>query len=983
MLSFDIIALLEIKCGYVFSVAGFSVLRSSNRGARGGVAVLVKNRLWSHVFDVQLLNDQVWFKLSLMPDTYIGVCYIPPSDSSYFNSSSFSDLQDQILDSGNRVLIIGDFNSRMPALHRLNDHARGISYARNMDDGENAHGRVLFNMCVNQGIYPANHLTHNNRTFDGNKTFRKREKWISQLDWLLVSPPLLHMLDDFAINQHSPFLSDHAALTVKLKCSPLSLEIILQRSKLLDTYANSAGQRVARKAVQMNSFSAEKFRTELPDASTWWRQLCDSTDTDEPESVDNFCNQLTNVLYDTCWAARHNDQTAHPAQGRTSNDAQSRWQTLLQNKDTKSIWSSINWKGQFEPQNGQKHKPSDECFRRHFEKLLNQDPPGDDLIIPFTDVCIPILDDPISIQEVKNTITKLRRDKASGVDGIPPGVLKLIEAEWLNVITFLFNMIFEGTYPEQWSYAKMFTVFKKGNKEDPNNYRGISVQGALAKVYDGVLNNRFVQWYQPDDEQAGGRTGRGCTEQLLILRLLIDYAKQTKQTLYIAYIDYVKAYDKLNRSILLQKLANHGCGKKYLNALAASIKVTRNALGSEIFTSSSGVKQGAANSCSLFTFYINSTVRAIKSFGNDGFLENLHCLLYMDDTVVLATTREAMQKKLTLLHRESEAIGMEIHPQKSKFMVVSEEDKRPFRVHSISIDYTNEYVYLGTPVMNASLKNQVKAHIGLKQGHLIKFFAFLKKNADAPFPVKELVYKSALSSAMLYGCESWLCNDLKPAASPILSAQKQLLAVRNQTCSDLVKAELGYAETKDMVKEAQLKFLLKLTSRPDYEGSPAHFAINLARRAETPAGKYVNVLMRNTAGSFQNSSQEAIKAKISESESSRRKTYLEFNPNLSCHRIYRENIPEHIRIAFTRVRLGSHRLKIETGRWARIPTDERLCVCGAVQTERHVLLNCPVTEHLQRLYPNLNFNELADLMEGNPSEIASYCYAVLKEFNSM
>ena len=81
-------------------------------------------------------------------------------------------------------------------------------------------------------------------------------------------------------------------------------------------------------------------------------------------------------------------------------------------------------------------------------------------------------------------------------------------------------------------------------------------------------------------------------------------------------------------------------------------------------------------------------------------------------------------------------------------------------------------------------------------------------------------------------------------------------------------------------------FLLKLTSRPDYEGSPAHFAINFARRAETPAGKYVNVLMRSTAGSFQNSNQEVIKAKISESESSRRKTYLEFNPNLSCHRIY-------------------------------------------------------------------------------------------------
>ena len=108
----------------------------------------------------------------------------------------------------------------------------------------------------------------------------------------------------------------------------------------------------------------------------------------------------------------------------------------------------------------------------------------------------------------------------------------------------------------------MFTIFKKGSLDDVNNYRGISIQGALTKIYESVLNNRFTSWFRPDDEQAGGCAGRGCAEQLFILRLLIEYARKTKQTLYIAYIDYVKAYDKVNRGILLQKLADHGCGKK-------------------------------------------------------------------------------------------------------------------------------------------------------------------------------------------------------------------------------------------------------------------------------------------------------------------------------------------------------------------------------------------------------------------------------------
>ena len=537
------------------------------------MAVLVRNRLWSSVFDVQLLYDQVWLKLSCLPDVRIGACYIPPADSPYFNPSSFSDLLEQILDSGNRVMIIGDFNSRMPTLHRLNDSDQDITYAPNTDINENAHGRELLNLCLNLGVYPANHLIHGNRAFDGNKTFRKRENWISQLDWLLMSSPLLRMLNDFTVNQHSPFLSDHAALTVRLSSLPPSLDAVFQRAKLLDTYdTHTTVQRVARKAVHINSFSAEDFRSELPDPVVWWREMCSNTAVDESKTVDELCSKLTDLLYEVCCAARYDSQTTNDTVG-ISNDAQSRWQNLLRNKDSKSIWSAINWKGTVDPPKCQKHRPSDESFRHHFEKLLNPTSASTELTIPDTDMYIPILDDPISEEEVRDVIKRLRRDKAAGTDGVPPGALKLIEGEWLNIITFLFNMIFEGTYPEQWSLAKVFTIFKKGSQDDPNNYRGISIQSALAKVYDGILNSRFVHWFQPDDEQAGGREGRGCTEQLFILGLLIDYAQKTKQTLYITYIDYVKAYDRLNRNILLQKLADHGCGKKYLKVVANSLQV--------------------------------------------------------------------------------------------------------------------------------------------------------------------------------------------------------------------------------------------------------------------------------------------------------------------------------------------------------------------------------------------------------------------------
>ena len=55
---------------------------------------------------------------------------------------------------------------------------------------------------------------------------------------------------------------------------------------------------------------------------------------------------------------------------------------------------------------------------------------------------------------------------------------------------------------------------------------------------------------------------RGCEEQILTVRLLIDIARKTKETLYIAFIDYEKAYDRLERIKFYKRLDQLGCGSK-------------------------------------------------------------------------------------------------------------------------------------------------------------------------------------------------------------------------------------------------------------------------------------------------------------------------------------------------------------------------------------------------------------------------------------
>ena len=108
-------------------------------------------------------------------------------------------------------------------------------------------------------------------------------------------------------------------------------------------------------------------------------------------------------------------------------------------------------------------------------------------------------------------------------------------------------------------------------------------------MYDSILAERFNFWFRPDIEQAGAQAGRGCQEQLLTLRLLIDVTRKSKQKLYVVFIDHSTAYDKVNRQLLLGKLASSGCGLIFLSAIMNTLNQTVGMGGGEHFLATAGV----------------------------------------------------------------------------------------------------------------------------------------------------------------------------------------------------------------------------------------------------------------------------------------------------------------------------------------------------------------------------------------------------------
>ena len=113
--------------------------------------------------------------------------------------------------------------------------------------------------------------------------------------------------------------------------------------------------------------------------------------------------------------------------------------------------------------------------------------------------------------------------------------------------------------------------------------------------------------------------------------------------------------------------------------------------------------------------------------------------------------------------------------------------------------------------------------------------------------------------------------------------------------------------------------------------------------------------------------------------------YREINPTLATPVIYTQKLPinEFHRLEFTEFRVSGHALTIETGLWnrrgrGRLPVEKRLCGCGSIQAERHVVEQCVLSQHVRQAYAYLT---LEDLFENvNNDTICKVIYDILSVY---
>ena len=329
---------------------------------------------------------------------------------------------------------------------------------------------------------------------------------------------------------------------------------------------------------------------------------------------------------------------------------------------------------------------------------------------------------------------------------------------------------------------------------------------------------------------------------------------------------------------------------------------------------------------------------------------------------------------------------MIVNAKKTKFLAINTTNNDPFMVEGLTIEKTSSYIYLGSSITNNGLSNQITQEVNLRYKHGRKFSCFISAHEDAPFAVKKKVWEAAVVSAITYACESWWTADIKSATTLYMSTVKQLLGVRSQTSNDLALMELELPSLHAIVKKRQRDFFCKYSNHSDYSMTPLKRALDIAISCRSPMSKYfaVNIC---TEGDTQDPVHVDINQRrhtIQDSDGTRMRTYVCMNPSLEISSVYRNvsSIPEYMRLQYSRFRLSSHRLKVETGRWSRIPRENRLCVCGTghVQDEQHVLCECLMTVDVRNSYPQIAFN-MDTLMTLDGTTLAKIIWNIMTKFN--
>lgn len=828
--------------------------------------------------------------LGIATDCLLIGCYIPPENASYYNETDIyngvSLLEDCVLDVFREhgelpFLVCGDLNSRTASeqagisdpidnIHEMTEKtdthpANDVNTQRSSRDlKKNVFGRFLlrvceeFDLCILNGIHSCG--------FSEDFTYTSHNG-SSVIDYFIVSRVLLPRCVNVDV---VPMIeSKHAIVELVLSVSG---------NGALDDIVSDKPNRVSKfkwtdekKQDFLDAMNSEFVSDGLSEAS----RLVD-TDVNSALSAFNDCllfagecmktthsvgTEKLKIWFDLECRQSRKQLRKHLRKSHKSNsdkdrhsyaDKRRKYKELLRikkrlhkeniidnlkncSKDPRKFWDilrSVRRKGA-----SSTSAISGQQWFDHFKNVFN--PPdadsdmtnADDFVLNAVETNCDALNAPISTNEIRTAIKALKNQKAAGPDGIIGEFFKNSCEQILPFLVNFFNHLFDnGLFPDNWSLSILQPLHKKGDTSMPDNYRGISLLDISSKLYSFVLNRRITDWIEEQnilgEEQAGFREDHSTSDHIFTLLALVQKQLLRHRKLYVAFIDFRKAFDSVNRDKLWKVLNKSGLNGKIVQALQSMYTVVKARVRAgadltEEFLCPQGVKQGEVCSPVLFSLFINELTKDIIQNGKHGIqlapeMIELFILLFADDVVLFSDSVIGLQTQLNTLSASAKRLGLVVNLDKSNIVVfrnggfLNAREKWLFDGQELKI--VNMYKYLGIFLSSRLTFSHTFKDLAERASKGVSAIVRLLWSVGDFSPnVFFKLFDCQIQPILTYGSEIWGLSANQECIERVhLSALKRFLGVTARTPRHLVYGETGRYPLYVSTYSRCVKFWLRL-----------------------------------------------------------------------------------------------------------------------------------------------------------------------------